>query len=211
MLGRLEGSFLRCKISVCQYRLSGSRSRSDDLRRMRDARKSWSEAAHGNRRTRRRSGVGKRCPTFRVTASLLKRLQSDLEALRRIDLHFHDLRREGGSRWLDGGVPLHRIKQWLGQANIWQTSAYLEAEAADNDETMRRYKERLLHRIATNFRKGDQTPLPMEMVVNKKVLSGRIGDSFFGLHQARSRRTSRHRRFWLGHRFWRAWVRCGDS
>jgi integrase len=37
------------------------------------------------------------------------------EALRRIDLNFHDLRREAGSRWLDGGVPLHRVQMWLGQ------------------------------------------------------------------------------------------------
>jgi len=26
-------------------------------------------------------------------------------ALQAIDLHFHDLRREAGSRWLEGGVP----------------------------------------------------------------------------------------------------------
>ncbi len=64
-------------------------------------------------------------------------------ALKEIDLHFHDLRREAGSRWLDGGVPLHRIKQWLGHANISQTSTYLEAEAADNDEAMRRFEARL--------------------------------------------------------------------
>lgn len=63
------------------------------------------------------------------------------EAYRAIDLRFHDLRREAGSRWLDGGVPLHRIKQWLGHANIAQTSTYLEADAADNDEAMRRYEE----------------------------------------------------------------------
>src|SRR5206468_2751458 len=41
--------------------------------------------------------------------------------LRAINLHFHDLRREAGSRWLDGGVPLHTIRDWLGHANISQT------------------------------------------------------------------------------------------
>jgi integrase len=30
-------------------------------------------------------------------------------ALRTINLHFHDLRREAGSRWLDDGVPLHHV------------------------------------------------------------------------------------------------------
>jgi integrase len=80
--------------------------------------------------------------------------------LRAIDLHFHDLRREAGSRWLDGGVPLHRIKQWLGHANISQTSTYLEAEAADNDEAMRQYEERQarLQRIATGSETGHHKP-----------------------------------------------------
>lgn len=78
-----------------------------------------------------------------------------LAALAQIDLHFHDLRREAGSRWLDGGVPLHRIKQWLGHANISQTSTYLEAEAADNDEAMRRYEERL-QPVATGSQTGAQ-------------------------------------------------------
>lgn len=32
--------------------------------------------------------------------------------LKAINLHFHDLRREAGSRWLDGGVPLHTIRDW---------------------------------------------------------------------------------------------------
>ncbi len=46
------------------------------------------------------------------------------QALETIDLHFHDLRREAGSRWLDGGVPLHTIRDWLGHTNISQTSTY---------------------------------------------------------------------------------------
>ena len=49
------------------------------------------------------------------------------EALGAIDLHFHDLRREAGSRWLEGGVPLHTVKDWLGHTNISQTSTYLNA------------------------------------------------------------------------------------
>jgi integrase len=43
-------------------------------------------------------------------------------AYRSIGLHFHDLRREAGSRWLDHGVPLHAVQQLLGHANISQTS-----------------------------------------------------------------------------------------
>jgi integrase len=63
-------------------------------------------------------------------------------AYRSIDLHFHDLRREAGSRWLDAGVPLHRIQKWLGHSNISQTSTYLMADSADDDEAMRRFEER---------------------------------------------------------------------
>ena len=37
-------------------------------------------------------------------------------------LHFHDLRREAGSRWMDAGVPLATIQRWLGHHNISQTS-----------------------------------------------------------------------------------------
>ena len=40
-------------------------------------------------------------------------------------LHFHDLRREVGSRWMDAGVPLATIQRWLGHHNISQTSTYL--------------------------------------------------------------------------------------
>src|SRR3984893_6364251 len=41
------------------------------------------------------------------------------------DLHFHDLRREAGSRWLEGAVPLQMIRDWLGHSTIAQTSTHL--------------------------------------------------------------------------------------
>ncbi len=44
-----------------------------------------------------------------------------------IDLHFHDLRHEAGSRWLEAGWPLHEIQAMLGHANLAQTSTYLNA------------------------------------------------------------------------------------
>jgi integrase len=40
-------------------------------------------------------------------------------------LHFHDLRRESGSRLLEAGVPLHVVRDWLGHENITTTSTYL--------------------------------------------------------------------------------------
>jgi integrase len=56
------------------------------------------------------------------------------------DLHFHDLRREAGSRWLDGGVPLQVVRDWLGHTNISQTSTYLESTLTGQHEAMRRFE-----------------------------------------------------------------------
>lgn len=59
------------------------------------------------------------------------------------DLHFHDLRREAGSRWMDAGVPLATIQRWLGHHNISQTSKYLAASLGGDVEEMRAYEERI--------------------------------------------------------------------
>jgi integrase len=61
------------------------------------------------------------------------------KALGTIDLHFHDLRREAGSRWLDGGVPLHQIQAWLGHTNVSQTSTYLAVTDQGGDLAMARF------------------------------------------------------------------------
>jgi integrase len=47
------------------------------------------------------------------------------EALRKIDLHFHDLRHEYASRLLENDAPLFLIRQWLGHAEITTTMRYL--------------------------------------------------------------------------------------
>jgi integrase len=59
------------------------------------------------------------------------------------DLHFHDLRREAGSRWMDAGVPLATIQRWLGHANIAQTSSYLGASLGGDEQDMRFYEARV--------------------------------------------------------------------
>jgi integrase len=47
-------------------------------------------------------------------------------ALRRIDLHFHDLRHEAGSRWLESRLfDLEQIRQIYGHQTIAQTANYL--------------------------------------------------------------------------------------
>jgi integrase len=42
-------------------------------------------------------------------------------------LHFHDLRREFGSRLLESGPAQHDVRDFLGQANITTTSRYLRS------------------------------------------------------------------------------------
>ena len=55
-----------------------------------------------------------------------------------IDLHFHDLRHEAGSRWLEGGMPLHHVKELLGHADISTTDIYLSAGRLHLQDSMRR-------------------------------------------------------------------------
>lgn len=57
------------------------------------------------------------------------------------NLHFHDLRREAGSRWLEGGVPLQTVRDWLGHTNIAQTSTYLGSTILGQHDAMRRFEE----------------------------------------------------------------------
>jgi integrase len=79
-------------------------------------------------------------------------------ALKTINLHFHDLRREAGSRWMDGGVNLATVQRWLGHSNISQTSTYLAGTVSSEHDAMMQYENRL-QQIATNAEKRNiQTP-----------------------------------------------------
>jgi hypothetical protein len=62
-------------------------------------------------------------------------------ALDSIDLHFHDLRHEAGSRLLEAGWPLHHVQEMLGHANVSQTSTYLNATRVGLQDSMRRFDE----------------------------------------------------------------------
>ncbi len=56
------------------------------------------------------------------------RLSPESEAAyRAINLHFHDLRHEGGSRLVESGWPVHHVQHMLGHASLQQTSTYLNA------------------------------------------------------------------------------------
>jgi integrase len=56
------------------------------------------------------------------------------EQLRKIDLHWHDLRHEGACRLLADGVDIRIIQLMLGHASIQQTQRYLNV----TDEELRR-------------------------------------------------------------------------
>jgi integrase len=78
-------------------------------------------------------------------------------------LHFHDLRREAGSRWLEGGVPLHTVRAWLGHANISQTSTYLANTVQTHHDAMAAFERKiaalpLLQRMATEGGTGRNHP-----------------------------------------------------
>jgi integrase len=62
-------------------------------------------------------------------------------ALDAIDLHFHDLRHEAGSRLLEAGWPLHHVQEMLGHANVSQTSTYLNATRVGLQDSMRRFDD----------------------------------------------------------------------
>lgn len=55
------------------------------------------------------------------------------------DLHFHDLRHEAASRWLEAGWPIHHVQAMLGHANVSQTSTYLNAGRLGLQESMQRF------------------------------------------------------------------------
>ena len=69
------------------------------------------------------------------------------------DLHFHDLRHEAGSRFLEAGWPLHEVQYMLGHADIKTTSTYLNVTLPRLHESMRRFDQS--RQVCTTFA---QTP-----------------------------------------------------
>ena len=70
------------------------------------------------------------------------------EALRKINLHWHDLRHEALSRLADEGVPVHELQMLAGHANITTTQRYMNARANSLAESMRHARQRRADRIA---------------------------------------------------------------
>jgi integrase len=81
--------------------------------------------------------IGRRCVSIKTAWRLA------LKRAKIADLHFHDLRREAGSRWMDAGVPLATIQRWLGHANISQTSTYLGASLGADEQDMQMFEAKI--------------------------------------------------------------------
>lgn len=97
-------------------------------------------------------------PVYTKGANLAPVSRATLKA---IDLHFHDLRREAGSRWMDAGVPIATIQRWLGHENVSQTSTYLAGSAEAEHAAMAKFEahQAALQRLATEARTGGKQRL----------------------------------------------------
>jgi site-specific recombinase XerD len=70
------------------------------------------------------------------------------DALRKINLHWHDLRHEALSRLADEGVPVHELQLLAGHANITTTQRYMNARANSLAESMKQARQRRADRLA---------------------------------------------------------------
>jgi integrase len=90
---------------------------------------------------------------FGHTATWTKgRLSAESRAqYRACDLHFHDLRHEGASRWLEAGWPLTHVQRLLGHASVATTAIYLNVDTKQLLDTMKRFpgpERPALHNLA---------------------------------------------------------------
>ena len=88
-----------------------------------------------------------------------------------VGLHFHDLRREAGSRWMDAGVPLATIQRWLGHHNISQTSTYLAASGGGDTDAMHAFEQASgrLPNVAVFAGTSGSQPTPTDNVLNENT------------------------------------------
>jgi hypothetical protein len=59
-----------------------------------------------------------------------------------LGLNFHDLRREAGSRLLEGGMPEHYVQKFLDRANLSTTSRYLKTTRREIHDALMRFEQR---------------------------------------------------------------------
>jgi integrase len=104
-----------------------------------------------------------------VKGSLAPASRAALEA---IDLHFHDLRHEAGSRWMEAGWPVHKVREMLGHASISQTDTYLSVERLGLHDEMQRFDRARCNPVANAVTiehptdRNDDTQNTKEVTVN---------------------------------------------
>jgi integrase len=85
----------------------------------------------------------KREKTGRLTAACR-------DAFKTIDLNFHDLRREAGSRFLEGRMSSNYVQAFLDHANLATTSRYLNITSQGKHAAMQQFEEtRALQSVAS--------------------------------------------------------------
>jgi len=94
-------------------------------------------------------------------------------ALKIINLHLHDLRRESASRWVELGAPIHVAKDWLGHRNLNTTSTYLKGSLKVQHDVMTALDARL-QELATKREKGAHNP-PSEAEASEQKPSKTTG------------------------------------
>lgn len=64
------------------------------------------------------------------------------EALASVNLHFHDLRHEAASRFVESGMPIHYVQAILGHASLQQTTTYVNVMWDGLQESFRQFEVR---------------------------------------------------------------------
>jgi integrase len=79
---------------------------------------------------------------YEVTREANGRLTADCRAhLRSINLRFHDLRREAGSRFLEGGMAANYVQKFLDHAKLSTTSRYLNVNRDGMHAALKRFED----------------------------------------------------------------------
>jgi integrase len=74
------------------------------------------------------------------------------------DLHFHDLRHEAGSRFVEQGWPLHHVREMLGHADLKTTDNYINTTRQGLHDSMRKFGTPSLHHVAHRLESEPQPP-----------------------------------------------------
>jgi hypothetical protein len=86
------------------------------------------------------------------------------------NLHFHDLRREFGSRLLESSADLHDVRDFLGHANITTTSRYLRSTPVRLERALAKLDPPIRTPFAQNDERMPQAASEIPPAVSDKLL-----------------------------------------